>query len=55
MKKNTIENYNVNPIIIVTEKITKHTDLKLLRNNLEKIKRKEDKKKGEVIFNNGYC
>jgi len=55
IQKNTIENYDVNPIIIETEKITKHTDLKLLHNKLEKIKRKEDKKKGGGIFNNGYC
>jgi len=55
IEKNTIENYDVNPIIIETEKITKHTDLKLLHNKLEKIKRKEDKKKGGGIFNNGYC
>ena len=55
IEKNTIENYDVNAIIIETEKITKHTDLKLLHNKLEKIKRKEDKKKGGGIFNNGYC
>ena len=55
IEKNTIENYDVNPIIIETEKITKHTNLKILHNNLEKIKRKEDKKKGGGIFNNGYC
>ena len=54
IEKNTIENYYVNPIIIETEKIIKHTDLKLLHNKLEKIKRKEDKKKGGGIFNNGY-
>jgi hypothetical protein len=55
IEKNTIKNYGMIPIIIETEKITKHTDLKLLHNKLKKIKKKEDKKNGGGIFNNGYC
>lgn len=55
IEKNTIQNYDINSIIIETEKITKHINLKLLHNNLEKIKKKDDKKKGGGIFNNGYC
>jgi hypothetical protein len=55
IEKKIIENYDLNTIIIESEKITKHTNLKLLYNKLEKIKIKEDKKKGGGIFNNGYC
>ena len=55
IEKNTIEKYDVNPIIIDTQKITKHTDVKLLHHKLEKIKRREDKQKGGGIYNNGYC
>jgi hypothetical protein len=55
IEKSIIDNYDVNQIIISSEKITKHTDLKLLHNKLEKIKIKEDLKKGGGIYNNGYC
>ena len=55
IEKNAIEKYDINPIIIDTQKITKHTDVKLLHHKLEKIKRREDKQKGGGIYNNGYC
>jgi MoaA/NifB/PqqE/SkfB family radical SAM enzyme len=36
VEKNIIDNYDVNQIIISSEKITKHTDLEILHNKLEK-------------------
>ena len=54
IEKSIIDNYDVNQIIISSEKITKHTDLELLHHKLEKIKRREDLKKGGGIYNNGY-
>jgi len=54
IEKSTIENYDINSIIIDTGKIKNHKNLDILYKKLEIIKKKEDEKKGGGVFSRGY-